>query len=219
MQHYKEFIWYEFDVSELLPKNWQFTIIEFAKNNGVSRSLIPTSVTSREGQNSDPINVMTVGGKKIKVGLPWLFKLYEMEFKSIGQTIVDEQISTANDERYAININIQKGTTMRYECHVDSNPLEGLLYITDHPKGAGGELVVSNRTTANGVKEILEDCKIIYPKAGHLVFFDARENPHFVTSLNYPDDIRVVVAMNYYMPSWSEEMRPKDLNKHLFGEL
>ena len=40
---------------------------------------------------------------------------------------------------------------MRFECHVDSNPLTGLLFCTDHQ--AGGELVIANDTEAEGVAE------------------------------------------------------------------
>ena len=38
----------------------------------------------------------------------------------------------AADDRYGVVLNVQRGTKMRFECHVDSNPLTGLLFCTDH---------------------------------------------------------------------------------------
>jgi hypothetical protein len=33
--------------------------------------------------------------------------------------------------RYGVVLNVQRGNTMRFECHVDSNPLTVLLFCTD----------------------------------------------------------------------------------------
>jgi 2OG-Fe(II) oxygenase superfamily len=107
---------------------------------------------------------------------------------------------------------------MRYECHVDSNPLEGLLYVTDHPPGTGGELVVSNRGDVPTAEEVDRDATLIYPVAGHLVFFNGSCHSHYVRPLIAEDGVRVVAAMNYYTPSLPESARPPDLNRHLFGE-
>ena len=154
----------------------------------------------------------------IRAGLPWLFDLYRGVFRDLGQPYTDELLSVATDDRYAVNLNVQEGRSMRYECHIDSNPVEGLLYVTSHPPGTGGELVVSNRTHVLGPAEIDDDCVRIYPSAGQLYFFDAREFPHYVAPLCDDRDIRIVMAMNYYTPSCTESDRPKDLNRHLFGE-
>jgi hypothetical protein len=147
-----------------------------------------------------------------------LYDLYRGTFRDIGQTCVDEPLSIAMDTRYAINFNVQRGTEMRYECHIDSNPLEGLLYATTHAAGTGGEFIACNRADAIGVEAILQDCKHIHPEKGKLLFFDARDHPHLVTPLTDPSGVRVAVTMNYYIPSCPESARPKDLNRHLFGE-
>jgi hypothetical protein len=214
----REFTWKEFEAEPFLPQKWDEQIISFAAKNAVARTLTPTSVTSREASRELKIPVLTVGGKKIKEGLAWLFDLYRGTFRDIGQTCVDEPLVPATDERYAINLNIQRGTDMRYEGHIDSNPLEGLLYVTTHPPGTGGELVVCNRADAVGVEGITQDCKRIHPEKGKLIFFDARDHPHLVTPLRDASSVRVVVTMNYYVPSCPESSRPKDLNRHLFGE-
>jgi hypothetical protein len=210
-----DFHLFEFEVNQLMPYGWKEQIKNFALSNYSSRILIPTSITSREASVDLRIYVETVGGRKIRAGLPWLFDLYLGHFLDFAQRTTSERVITAIDDRYAVNLNIQRGTNWRYECHVDSNPIEGLLYVTTHRPGTGGELVVSNRIDALGTKEIEEDSIRIYAEAGKLIFFDARRHPHFVTPLKSPDDVRIVIAMNYYTPSCSESMRPADLNKHL----
>jgi len=212
------FDWKEFEVGHLLGHGRSEEIVNFCLNNHNNRELRPFSVTSREADLDLILPVKTTGGKLIKERLSWLYSLYENDFLAYAQKCSDEKLFVASDERYAININLQKGNKMRYECHVDSNPIEGLLYLTDHPKGNGGELVISINSLSKGPAEIREDSVVLYPKKDHLVFFDARENPHYVEPLSDENNIRVVVAMNYYTHNCPESSRPKDLNIHLFGE-
>ncbi len=210
----EEFWWREFDVQHLLPLGWQAQILEIANSRAKSHTIIPTSVTSREGRSDVQLPILTVDGGAIRQSLPWLFDLYLNEFRNIGQTCSAEPVVAAAGLRHSINLNVQKAG-MRYEAHIDSNPLEGLLYITSHPPGSGGELVVCRRQNVSGIEEISGDCVKIYPREGQLVFFDARFHAHFVTPLNDPLSIRVVAAMNYYTPSCPESARPADLDKHL----
>ncbi len=121
-----------------------------------------------------------------------------------------------SDERFAIALNIQSGAD-RYECHVDTNPIEGLLYVTTHREGEGGELVVSNLGEVHSIEVVDRDASVVEPKAGHLLFFDGRYHSHYVRPLADPTALRVVVAMNYYVPSCAELKRPLDLNRHLTG--
>ena len=212
----RHFVWHTFDVRPDLPDGWQADLLAISES-AVSRALTPTSVTSREDSSVRQVPVSTVGGLTLDEKAPWLLELYRTLFRDLGQSIVNEKLSTARDPRISINLNVQRGSAMRYEAHVDSNPLEGLLYVTDHPAGSGGELVVSQVMGARGIREIEENAAIIYPKAGHLVFFDAREHAHYVRPLRSADGVRVVAAMNFYTPSCSEDDRPADLNRHLFG--
>jgi len=121
----------------------------------------------------------------------------------------------ADNDLYGININIQKGTSMRYECHVDSNPIQGMLYVTDHTEKTGGVLYVANDLGASSKEEVKESCSCIYPQKGCLVFFDARNHSHFVSALTSEDSVRVAVAMNFYTSTSPESDRPKDLTAHL----
>ena len=104
---------------------------------------------------------------------------------------------------------------MRFECHVDSNPLTGLLFCTDHLEG--GELVVAHDPSAADVSGVERDCSVIRPHAGHLIFFDAREHPHYARALTEASGTRIVAVMNFYTESCPESTRPTELNKHLYG--
>jgi hypothetical protein len=209
-----EFWWREFDVQRLLPPDWREQIFQTAEIHAKSHIIVASSVTSREATRDVTVPVLTVGGKTIHEKLPWLFELYLKQFREIGQTCCDEPVSPAVGLPHSINLNVQK-VGMRYEAHVDSNPLEGLLYVTSHPEGSGGELVVAKAPDTQGIDSILRNSVKIFPKSGHLVFFDARQHPHFVTPLKNPTDIRIVVAMNYYTSSCPETARPVDLDRHL----
>lgn len=211
------FSWRSYDINTMLPSSWQNDILSVAQELAMLKILRPRSVTSREGNPDLRLPVRTVNGRAVREHLPWLYALYRGAFRDLAQLGTHEPVTVASSELIAINLNVQTDGA-RYEAHVDSNPIECLLYCTDHPKGSGGELVVANNPTANSIAEIDSDCSIVYPASGHLVYFDARRFAHYVRPLVTQDAIRVVVAMNYYTPSCPESSRPSDLTPHLFGE-
>lgn len=212
------FVWHSYDVRSLLPTGWDQELLRVSREHATLRTLRPTSVTSRESVSVTEVPVLTVGGSLLITLCPWIDRLYETTFRDLGQRLYSEPLVCARDPRIRVNLNVQRGRAMRYECHVDSNPVEALLYVTGHPPGGGGELVVANREDACGVEEIDTDASLVYPASGQLVFFDARRHPHYVRPLKNDSGERVVVAMNFYTPSQPEESRPADLNMHLFGE-
>jgi hypothetical protein len=61
------------------------------------------------------------------------------------------------------------------------------------------------------------DCSVIRPHAGHLIFFDGRQHPHYARPLADESDVRIVAVMNFYTESWPESTRPAELNRPLFG--
>jgi hypothetical protein len=212
------FLWHCFDLRPELPKRWREDGIAVAERFAAERSLVPTSVTSREDAQVSSIPVLTVGGRRVTEHLPWLYSLYQTRLRDLAQHFSSETVVCATDIRYGVTLNVQRGRAMRYEAHVDSNPIEGLLYFTTHPPGRGGDLRVSNVGDVAGLTEIDADMACIYPVAGHVVYFDARHHSHYVTGLVDDGDMRVVAAMNFYTPASPESSRPTDLNKHLFGE-
>jgi hypothetical protein len=212
------FGWHSYDVRAALPSGWREDLMAIARSCAEETILIPSSVTSRERSDVTGVPVLTVGGVVLAEAAPWLLQLYRDLFRNLGQQVVDEELVTAADLNITINLNIQTGTAMRYEAHVDSNPLQGMLYVTNHPPGDGGELVIAQRVDAVGTEEIDDRAALIYPVGGQLVFFDGRRHPHYVRPLRSKDATRLAVAMNFYTPSSPEAARPRDLNRHLFGD-
>ena len=90
---------------------------------------------------------------QVQQGLPWLYELYRDQFLELASEAWGEPIDAGYDDRYGVVLNVQRGNTMRFECHVDSNPLTGLLFFTGHPDG-GGELVFAHDPEAVGVDAV-----------------------------------------------------------------
>jgi len=209
------FNWLTFDVSTALPDGWCEELKQVARADRVTKFLVPPHSTSREASDVRALQIMTVRGQTMWERLPWVIDLYRGYFRDLYQEASGRKIYTTEDRRYAVVMNVQEGTD-RYECHVDTNPVEALLYVTDHARGTGGELVVANNVDAQSVEEVDEDCSVLYPVSGHLVFFDARRFPHYVRAMKSPG-LRVAIGMNYYTDDCPEETRPEDLNDYLYG--
>jgi len=209
------FYWDSRNVAALLPAGWQQELIDVAKNSAMARTLTPPHSTSREDSGVGSLPIHCVGGRIVQRRLPWLVELYRGTFRELGEEVRGVPLTPAVDERYAVVLNVQVPGE-RYECHVDTNPVEALLYVTSHPEGTGGELAVARDTGARSKAEIDADCVPLYPKEGELVFFDGRFHPHYVREL-LAGEIRVAVAMNYYTEQVPETTRPADLNEYLYG--
>ena len=147
--------------------------------------------------------------------LSWLYKLYRTDFLELAAEARGEPIDAADDDRYGVVLNVQRGTTMRFECHVDSNPVTGILFRPHHPDG--GELVVSHDPDAVGVYELDRDGTPISPEAGQIIIFDGAY-PHYARYLPGESDVRVVAVMNFDTGSCPESTRPPELNRHRFGD-
>ena len=209
------FRWTTFDLNSWLPPGWQQDVADAAGAAEV-REFPRTPVISRESQDVQQIARGRVHADQVRYHLPWLFKAYRNELLELAGEVSAEPVSAAQDDRYGIVLNVQRGTEMRFECHVDSNPLTGLLFCTDHQ--AGGELVIANDTETEGVAGVDRNCSVIRPHAGHLIFFDARRYPHYARVLTADSDTRIVAVMNFYTESCPESTRPRELNRHLYGD-
>jgi hypothetical protein len=209
------FHWTTFDLTSQLPPDWQRDLIETAADADVQEFPL-TPILSREGADVSYIRRGRVHADRVQNVLPWLYQLYRDDFLELANDVWTEPVVAARDDRYGVVLNVQRGTAMRFECHVDSNPLSGLLFCTDHV--AGGELVFANDPAAGDVGTVDRDCSVIRPQAGHLIFFDGRRNPHYARALRSESETRIVAVMNYYTESCPESTRPPELNRHRFGE-
>jgi len=211
------FHWRAFDVSRLLHDGWADELVEVASKHARRRELRPPHVTSREDSSTKRLTIRGVSATIVRTELPWLEGLYRGLFRDMAQVREGLPVSCAQGERHTVVLNVQLGGDMRYESHVDTNPIQGLLYATSHPEGAGGELVVCANQNARRREDVDSDPIVIYPQKGQLIFFDGRSHAHYIRPLASPDDIRVAVAMNYYVASWPETRRPADLDDYLYG--
>ena len=211
------FQWTVFDVSSMLPGDWRRSVKAVAVNADF-RDFPRTPGLSREAGGVQTIQRGRVHADMVKNRLTWLFDLYRTGFRELAQCVAGEPVAPAADDRYGVVLNVQAGTEMRFECHVDSNPLTGLLFCSDHSLGAGGELVFAHDPAADSAAKIDRSCSAIRPQAGHLIFFDGRNHPHYARPLTSDDDMRVAAVMNYYTRSYPESMRPTALNRHLYGD-
>ena len=211
------FSWTTFDVTGTLPAQWRQHVLAAASRSDV-RDFPRTPVISREAVDVRHVTRGRVHADRVASDLPWLRDLYRAAFRELAEQAIGHKVYAAADERYGTVLNVQRGPRMRFECHVDSNPLTGLLFCTDHHPGAGGELVFAHDETARSMADIDRSCSVLRPQAGHLIIFDGRNHPHYVRPLRADDDIRVVAVMNYYTPSCPESTRPAALNRHLYGD-
>ena len=212
------FHWTTFDLSSQLPGDWQQEIAATAARADF-REFPRTPILSRESMDICHISRGRVHASDVQRSLPWLYRLYRGYFLELALAACAEPVAAARDDRYGIVLNVQRGTTMRFECHIDSNPLTGLLFCTDHPAGAGGELVFAHDPAASDVDAVDRDCSVIRPHAGHLIFFDGRQYPHYARALTSWPDVRIAAVMNFYTESCPESTRPPELNRHLFGQV
>jgi hypothetical protein len=210
------FHWITFDVRDLLPHLWQHDAIAVA-HEADFRDFPRTPLISREGPKVATISRGRVHADGVRRRLPWLYEFYHGQFRKLISEEWPEPVYPAADDRYGVVLNVQRGTGMRFESHLDSNPVSALLFFTDHPAG-GGELAVAHDLTAADIDSIDRDCSVIQPQAGHLVFFDGRDRAHYARPLRTESDMRVLAVMNYYTDSCPESARPRELNHHLYGD-
>jgi hypothetical protein len=209
------FRWTTFDVNGSLPVNWQQEIGRVAADADF-REFPRTPVLSREAPEVAVIPRGRVHADQVRSRLPWLHQAYRDEFLELAGQVAQERVLPARDDRYGVVLNVQHGAAMRFECHVDSNPVTGLLFCTDHQEG--GELVFAHDTDATSIAEVEKDCSVIRPKAGHLIFCDGRRHPHYARPLAMASETRIVAVMNFYTESFPESTRPPELNRHLYGD-
>lgn len=202
------------DARPLLPPGWAERAIEVTAL-AAFRDYPRTPVLSREAPGVTHITRGRVAAAQVKEHLPWLYELYRTKFRELGSEAWGEPLDCADDDRYGVVLNVQQGREMRFECHVDSNPVTGLLFLTTHP--TGGELVIGTNPDAVGLEAIEEDCTVISPVAGHLLFFDGLSHPHYARPLIFSQNVRVAAVMNFYTAAVPESARPAELNPHLFG--
>ncbi|WP_238009395.1 2OG-Fe(II) oxygenase [Dactylosporangium sp. AC04546] len=210
------FNWHVYDVGTALPDGWDTELLDLARSQSSRHTFRPTMSTAREVPDAE-IPLETVNGEQLMAEAPWVHQLYVGWFRDLARRLIDEELLTTSTLNRALSLNILRGDGERYPCHVDSNPMQGLLYLTDLSEHTGGGLVVARDRSARNVAEVDANRGVIYPRRGQLYFFDARAHAHYVEPMRTADALRAVVTMNYYSPSCPESVRPAGLDEQLFA--
>ena len=191
----------------ILPNNWNIHIEEVVLQFGRFVRLDGKSSTSREPENTEGCDCYILSGDVIQKELTWLFNLYTTRLVEFATIVAGQPMKYSDDVESGIVINSLRGINARYEWHVDSNPMTGILYATTHEESEGGELVF----------KINNEFIKVTPTAGEFILFDARLIPHCVFPLTN-DRHRISVPMNFYfLEQELVNKRPDELSDYLFG--
>ncbi|WP_327147684.1 2OG-Fe(II) oxygenase family protein [Nocardia sp. NBC_01329] len=209
------FHWHTYDLNRVLPPGWDTELLELAARRSTRHIFRPTMSSAREAADFETA-LESVTGDVLHEYAPWLYELYIGSFRRLAERYAGEPLETTSTHNRALSLNVSRGDGSRYPCHVDSNPAQGLLYLTDCDEQTGGALVIARSSAARDVDEVDADCTVLYPRRGHLCIFDAREHPHYVRPVLLPQNVRAVVTMNYYSASCPETVRPAGLDEQLF---
>jgi hypothetical protein len=205
MRKWPPYAEWDLTASGLLPHNWTYQISTVIDNHCMHTILSGASAQSREATVDYEIPVLVATGDVCATQLPWLRILYEGELLRFASNAYGKLLDTAIDLRSSVNINCLRGIGSRYEAHVDTNPVTGLLFACDATPETGGALVFQ--------RPGFEDA-VVWPRKGLFIAFDAREIPHFVSPLLVAMD-RISVPMNYYEAGVCQH-RPPGLDDRLY---
>lgn len=165
----------------------------------------PTPDSTLESPD-DSLTYSIASGELISKKLPEVYRLYEETLPELVRSHVGLSIVPSKYPRTAVTLNLLSEGE-RYELHVDSNSVTGLLYINTLLENEGGAL----RLYYPGRKPL-----DIQPVAGDFLLYDARWVPHEVLSVRAKIG-RLSLPMNYFLET-DIELRPDLLDNYLFGD-
>lgn len=166
-------------------------------------SLTPDSTLENPAQS---LTYSIASGELISNELPQVFELYTDILPKLVKSYIGLSIVPSKYTRTAITLNLL-GKGERYELHVDSNSVTGLLYVNSLTQEEGGTLRLHYPD-----REPLD----IQPVAGDFLLYDARWVPHEVLPVRSSAG-RLSLPMNYFLET-DIELRPDRLDDYLFGD-
>lgn len=199
----RPYVEWHLEGTDFLPPNW-VEQVEACIDEHAKTSVLDADVTTGFQESS---RIRVVFGDDCKHYLPWLYDLYVGRLLQFISESMSRTYYTARDLRSAININVLEGKGAFYEEHCDSNPLTGLLFVTDADATSGGQLVFKY---ADGSQHRVN------PRRGLFIAFDARQLVHYVSPLE-SDFRRISVPMNFY-DSPETQLRPEGLDQRLYED-
>jgi hypothetical protein len=181
------------------------TIVNVANSHGkeaILRGDVKTSLELPETR----LRYRLMDGDQISELLPMLDRLYNGILVELAARALDVKLQISPVTQNGININVLEGTNSRYEWHVDSNPVTGLLVCTEANARTGGRLLFGQDSESQIALSL---------QAGQFLVFDARRVPHSVEPLGH-NFTRITAPMNFFVEGAPIE-RPTGLDNALYG--
>ena len=116
------FRWTTFDLTSSLSRDWQQEIAATAADADF-REFPRTPILSREGRDVQRVYRGRVHAAAVRTTCPGCMGSTGGDSSTSHESLADQPVMAAHDDRYGVVLNVQRGTKMRFECHVDSNPL------------------------------------------------------------------------------------------------
>lgn len=146
-------------------------------------------------------------GDQIAHHLPTLDRLYRTTILQLASRASGLGLCVSPNVVNGVNVNVLQGAAARYEWHVDSNPLTGLLVLTESNAESGGRLLFGQEPSSQVALAL---------RPGQLLLFDARSAPHCVEALRH-ESTRVTAPMNFFIAGEAVS-RPEGLDEALYGQ-
>lgn len=164
---------------------------------GTSTSLEPAGTS---------VEYRLLDGNDVYRYIPELTILYESELVRIASRLSDISLCKSPDRVNGVNVNVLNASGGRYEWHVDSNPVTGLLVLSECNAAIGGRLLFRKDP----------DYQTAFcMRPGHFLVFDATKTPHAVEQV-LGEEPRVTAPMNFFVKG-ATALRPADLDESLYG--
>ncbi len=195
---------FDIEAAGLLPTGWREDVIRVA-----STLARPAELRGGAPASLEPVGTLIpyglVDGEVVGEALPWLTRLYANLADDLASRLSGKSILTSDKPINGVNINVLRGVGSRYELHLDTNPLTGLIFATTHAADEGGQLEFDVQPSPLSFP----------PRSGVLLLFDATRAPHRVTPLT-KDVTRISIPMNFYTEETLTQRSP-DLDSYLYG--
>lgn len=197
------------DVSQLenMPSDWVQRILQTVMIHAYQRQFDDNAPTAREKLSpGEVIKSWVVDGEQLSQTDEWLLEIYANEICALASKLTERQVEPGRERLSNVNINLMRGKGSRFEKHVDTNHLTGLLFVSTLSEHQGGALCL----------EVGDELIAIHPEVGKIVFVDARNIPHYVSPLQTEED-RIVIVMNFYFLD-EEYDRPSYINDFIYNK-
>lgn len=180
-------------------------VASVADTHAKPAKLIGGTSTSLEPAGTS-LDYRLMDGRDVARLLPELDELYRGLLVRLASRIFGVPLIPSPTIVNGVNVNVLDGGGGRYEWHVDSNPVTGLLVFSECDSIRGGRLMfgADARTRTS-----------LCMRPGHFLMFDATSAPHAVEIVR-GDSARVTAPMNFFVDG-GEIVRPDDLDVSLYG--